>query len=134
MRTRSERQDHPWDKQLGELSVTGRVVGYVYFRVSRGGLEWSAERPWRLSRVQDAWIETEEWFITPDGEISAYAGDNVGPEAAFHQLEAGKYSAPLTRLDPVAAKDADPSAEVDVDFRWMTYEEREPLLNRLRAR
>lgn len=125
---------HRWDEQLGELSASGRTVGYVYFRASRGGLEWNADRWWRLSKVQDWWIETEEWFIRPDGEVSAYAGDNVGPEGAFAQVDAGKYPAALSRLDPMAAQEGGEPTEVDVDLRWVTGEERLQLLASLLAR
>jgi hypothetical protein len=119
--------------QLGELSISGRTVGYVYFRASRSGVEWNANRWWRLSTVQDAWVETQEWFIAPDGGMSSYAGDKVGPEAEFANLDAGKYTASIFRLDPSTAQEAEAPADVDVDFRWVTNEERDQLLSRLLA-
>ena len=87
MRSRSQSQPHRWDMQLGELSISGRIVGYVYFRASRTGVEWNADRWWRLSKVQDAWVETQEWFIAPDGGLSSYTGENVGPEDSFENFE-----------------------------------------------
>lgn len=131
MRSRGQSQPHHWDTRLGELSILGRNVGYVYFRVSTGGVEWNASRWWRLSKVRDAWVETHEWFIAPDGEISSYAGDNVGPEEAFEKLDAGKYTASVSRVDRLTAKEAGDSDEVDLDFRWVTDDEREQLLSRL---
>ncbi|WP_194410567.1 hypothetical protein [Microbacterium cremeum] len=133
MRSRGLSQPHRWDMQLGELSISGRIVGYVYFRASRSGVEWNANRSWRLSKVQDAWVETQEWFIAPDGGMSSYAGDNVGPEEAFANLGAGKYTALLSQLDPLAAQEAGAGTEVEVDFRWVTDEERDQLLTRLLA-
>ncbi len=83
--------------------------------------------------MQDWWIETEEWFIAPDGEMSAYAGDNVGPEQEFARLDAGKYTAALSRLDPAAARGSGAATEVDVDLRWMAGDERTQTLNRLQG-
>jgi hypothetical protein len=108
-------------------------VGYVYVRASRSGVEWRADQWWRLSKVRDWWVETEEWFVASDGTVSAYAGDNAGTEAAFAELDAGRYTVALSRLDPIAAQDAGAPAEVDVDLRWVTDEERGQLLGRLRA-
>lgn len=130
----TEQGAHRWDQRLGELTISDRIVGYVYFRASRSGIEWRAEQWWRLSKVQDWWIETEEWFVRPSGDFAAFAGDNAGPEGSFEQLHDGKYTAVLSRLDPTAARDAGAPDEVDVDIRWVADEERDQLLAKLLAR
>ncbi|SFS17052.1 hypothetical protein SAMN04487846_3436 [Microbacterium sp. cf046] len=127
-----EQPPHRWDSQFGELLVSGRTVGYVYVRASVSGFEWSPSRWWRVSKARDAWVETEEWFIRPDGAVESYAGDNVGPEAQFAQLDAGKYTVALARLDPTTVPDASGRTETDVDLRWVSGDGRDQLLARLR--
>lgn len=134
MNSRRELPPHRWDSQLGELVISGRTVGYVYFRTFRGGVEWNARRWWRLSGVQDVWVETEEWYLRPDGEVAHYVGDNDGAEAAFAELDDGIYTADISRLDPTTAQGARAGDEVQLNLRWLEDSERNQLLADLRAR
>ncbi|WP_133411769.1 hypothetical protein [Agromyces badenianii] len=109
-----------FDETVGELSWNGEVRGYTLFHVSgRGGLSWSSNRPWRITREPTGWVEVEEWIVDTSGAFS-YNRDRSGPESAFSCTATGKYWLAAAQ---VGEKTPDGEEEVEADFRWLVGDE-----------
>lgn len=108
---------------LGELSLDGAVLGWVHFRVYRGGVMWEPRRWWRLSREPEPWVEIEEWILDESGRIH-YNRDHGGPASAFNDSHRGEYSLLTSQLKAEVLPASDPFDEVTVELRWLRDPER----------